>query len=113
MVNYSQEGILFPDAAVIDGKSVDVLVTSPRFKSFDTKWNMAAGGIISVNLKCGKSATVTIKFVDKDNNPVVVPAAARAATLSLGRWRSRSHGTAAPSPRPARRGRRTGRMAAR
>jgi hypothetical protein len=70
------KGILYPDAAVINGKSVDVLVTSKKFKSYDATKNGATGGLISLNMKCGKSATVTIQFVGKDKEPVVVPAAA-------------------------------------
>jgi len=70
------KGVLYPDAAVIDGKSVDLLVTSKKFKSSDATKNGAAGGLVSLNMKCGKSATVTMTFVGKDKDPVVVPAAA-------------------------------------
>jgi len=69
------KGILYPDAAVVDGELVDVLVTSKKFKSSNPTKNGASGGLLVLNMKCGKSATVTITIVDKDKVPVVVPSA--------------------------------------
>jgi len=72
------EEIRYGNAAVIDGKAVDlVLTTDGAFKSSKPSKNGNAGAFGVLNVKCGSSVTVTMKVVDSATGaPVTLDAVA-------------------------------------
>jgi len=72
------EEIRYSNAAVINGKTVDlVLTTDGDFKSSKPSKNGNAGAFGVLNVKCGSSMTVTMKVVDSETGaPVVLDAVA-------------------------------------
>jgi len=72
------EEIRYSNAAVINGKAVDlVLTTDGTFTSSKPSVNGNAGAFGRLNVKCGTSVTVSMKVVDAETgNPVVLDAVA-------------------------------------
>jgi len=72
------EEIRYINAAVINGKAVDlVLTTDGTFTSSKPSVNGNAGAFGRLNVKCGTSVTVSMKVVDAETgNPVVLDAVA-------------------------------------
>jgi hypothetical protein len=72
------EEIRYGNAAVINGKAVDlVLTTDGAFKSSKPSVNGNAGAFGVLNVKCGSSVTVTMNVVDAaTGNPVMLDAVA-------------------------------------
>jgi len=72
------EEIRYSNAAVINGKAVDlVLTTDGTFTSSKPSVNGNAGAFGRLNVKCGTSVTVSMKVVDGETgNPVVLDAVA-------------------------------------
>jgi len=72
------EEIRYGNAAVVNGKAVDlVLTTDGTFKSSKPSKNGNSGAFGVLNVKCGSSVTVTMKVVDSDSGaPVVLDAVA-------------------------------------
>jgi len=72
------EEIRYSNAAVINGKAVDlVLTTDGEFKTSKPSKNGNAGAFGVLNVKCGTSMTVTMKAVDSETGgPVVLDAVA-------------------------------------
>lgn len=72
------EEIRYSNAAVINGKAVDlVLTTDGTFTSSKPSVNGNSGAFGRLNVKCGTSVTVSMKVVDAETgNPVVLDAVA-------------------------------------
>lgn len=72
------EEIRYSNAAVVDGKAVDlVLTTDGAFKSSKPSKNGNSGAFGVLNVKCGTSVTVSMKVVDSDSGaPVTLDAVA-------------------------------------
>jgi hypothetical protein len=72
------EEIRYSNAAVINGKTVDlVLTTDGTFTSSKPSVNGNAGAFGRLNVKCGTSVTISMKVVDTETgNPVVLDAVA-------------------------------------
>jgi len=72
------EEIRYSNAAVINGKAVDlVLTTDGEFKTSKPSKNGNAGAFGVLNVKCGTSMTVTMKAVDSETGgPVMLDAVA-------------------------------------
>jgi hypothetical protein len=72
------EEIRYSNAAVINGKAVDLVLTSDgTFTSSKPSVNGNAGAFGRLNVKCGTSVTVSMKVVDAETgNPVVLDAVA-------------------------------------
>jgi len=72
------EEIRYSNAAVINGKAVDlVLTTDGEFKSSKPSVNGNSGAFGRLNVKCGSSVTVTMNVVDAETgNPVLLDSVA-------------------------------------
>jgi len=72
------EEIRYGNAAVVNGKTVDlVLTTDGTFKSSKPSKNGKSGAFGILNVKCGTSLSVTMKVVDSETGaPVVLDAVA-------------------------------------